>query len=190
MIWDYHMQLGGNVMDQKVMDCFTHPIKCKLLLELYSAGKATAKQLAEIHNDIPQATLYRYLKRMTDDGILKVAEENQVRGTVEKTYAVAIDLDSSGQELVGESAGDAYMQMFMQYIIGFMKRFQEYCKNPDIDIVKDKSGFSLAPIYATDEELVAAMDEYTKIIQPLYKNEPKSNRKSRTIGLIISPPGN
>jgi len=158
-------------MEQKIMDCFTHPIKCKLLLELYSAGKATAKQLAEIYNDIPQATLYRYLKRMTNDGILKVVEENQVRGTIEKTYAVAIDLDSSGQELIGANAGDAYMQMFMQYVFGFIKQFQAYCKKSDIDIPKDQSGFSLAPIYATDEELASAIDEYAKIIQPLYKNK-------------------
>ncbi|MFA9462796.1 MAG: hypothetical protein ACERKN_00745 [Velocimicrobium sp.] len=177
-------------MKQKVMDCFTHPIKCKLLLELYSDGKATAKQLAEIYNDIPQATLYRYLKRMTNDGILKVVEVNQVRGTMEKTYGVAVELDFSGQELVGENAGDAYMQMFMQYVFGFTKQFQEYCKNPDINISKDQSGFSLAPIYASDEELASAMAEYAKIIQRLYKNEPMPDRKLRTLGLIISPPEN
>lgn len=175
-------------MEQKVMDCLTHPIKCKLLLELYSAGKATAKQLAEIFTDIPQATLYRYLKRMTNDGILKVVEENQIRGTVEKIYAVAIDLGSSEQEIITTNSGDAYMQMFMQYALGFIKRFHEYCKRPDIDIHKDQSGFSLAPIYATDEELASAMDEYAKIIQPLYKNKPAPDRKSRTLGLIISPP--
>lgn len=177
-------------MEQKVMDCFTNPIKCKLLLELYSAGKATAKQLAEIYNDIPQATLYRYLKRMTNDGILKVVEENQVRGTIEKTYAVAVELNSSEQELVGENAGDAYMQMFMQYVFGFIKQFQEYCKNPGINISKDQSGFSLAPIYANDEELASAMAEYAKIVQRLYKNQPAPDRKLRTLGLIISPPEN
>ena len=182
------MNWRGNVMEQKVMDCFTHPIKCKLLLELHSAGKATAKQLAEIYDDIPQATLYRYLKRMTNDGILKVVEENQVRGTIEKTYALALDLDTDGQELLGENAGEAYLQMFMQYAFGFIKRFQEYCKNSDIDIPGDRSGFSLAPIYATDEELDAAMSEYAKIIQPLYQNRPTPDRKSRTIGLILSPP--
>lgn len=177
-------------MEQKVIECITHPIKCKLLLELYSSGKATAKQLAEIYNDIPQATLYRYLKRMTNDGVLKVVEENQVRGTIEKTYGVAINLDSNGQDIIGENSGDAYMQMFMQYVFGFVKRFQDYCKNPNIDILKDRSGFSLAPIYATDEELEAAMVEYSKIIQPLYKNRPTADRKSRTLGLIISPPEN
>ncbi|WP_238904752.1 hypothetical protein [Clostridium sp. YIM B02506] len=177
-------------MEQKVIECITHPIKCKLLLELYSSGKATAKQLTEIYNDIPQATLYRYLKRMTNDGVLKVVEENQVRGTIEKTYGVAINLDSNGQDLIGENSGDAYMQMFMQYVFGFIKRFQDYCKNPNIDILKDRSGFSLAPIYATDEELESAMVEYSKIIQPLYKNRPTADRKSRTLGLIISPPEN
>ena len=177
-------------MEQKVMDCFTHPIKCKLLLELYSAGKATAKQLAEIYNDIPQATLYRYLKRMTNDGILKVVEQNQVRGTMEKTYAVAVELKSIGQELEGENAGNAYMQMFMQYVFGFIKQFQEYCKNPDINISKDQSSFTLAPIYANDEELASAMAEYAKIIQRLYKNQPTPDRKLRTLGLIISPPEN
>lgn len=177
-------------MEEKIMDCFTHPIKCKLLLELYSAGKATAKQLAETYNDIPQATLYRHLKRMTNDGILKVVEENQIRGTIEKTYAVAIDLDAGGQALSGENAGDAYLQMFMQYVFGFIKQFQAYCKRPDIDILNDRSGFSLAPIYATDEELTTAIAEYVKIIQPLYQNKPAPGRKARTLGLIVSPPEN
>lgn len=175
-------------MEQKVMECFTHPIKCKLLLEIYSSEKATAKQLAEVYNDIPQATLYRYLKRMTSDGILKVVEENQIRGTIEKTYAVAIRLDLSGEELKGEDAGDVYIQMFMQYVFGFIKQFHEYSKRSDMDIPKDQSGFSLAPIYATDEELTSALKEYAKIIQPLYKNKPMPGRKLRTIGLIISPP--
>lgn len=177
-------------MDEKIMECFTHPIKCKLLLEIHTVGKATAKQLAETYSDIPQATLYRYLKRMTNDGILKVVEENPVRGTVEKTYAVAIDFATAGQELLGPHAGAAYMQLFMQYVFSFIKRFQEYCKNPDIDLQKDRSGFTLAPIYATDEELESALMAYAKIVEPLYRNRPSSDRKPRTLGLIISPPDN
>ncbi|GBF72571.1 hypothetical protein PA598K_00828 [Paenibacillus sp. 598K] len=175
-------------MDQKIIDCFTHSIKAKLLLELNATGTATAKQLAEVYSDIPQATLYRYLKRMTNDGILKIVEQTQIRGTIEKTYAVAIDLSTMGQGLEGEQAGDVYMQMFIQYVAGFIKQFQTYCKQPDIDIPKDMSGFSLAPIYATDEELTAAMEQYVNFIQPLYQNRPAPGRKSRTIGLIISPP--
>ena len=51
-------------MTGRLMECITNPVKCKLLLEIHSKGKATAKQLADIYTDIPQATLYRHLKKM------------------------------------------------------------------------------------------------------------------------------
>ena len=41
-------------MTDKLMECITNPVKCKLLLEIHSKEKATAKQLADIYNDIPQ----------------------------------------------------------------------------------------------------------------------------------------
>ncbi len=34
-------------MNEKLMDCFVNPIKCKLLLEIFSNNRTTAKQLGE-----------------------------------------------------------------------------------------------------------------------------------------------
>lgn len=82
-------------MTDKLMECITNPVKCKLLLEIYSQGQATAKHLSDKYTDIPPATLYRHLKRMLHDGILKVVEETQVRGTVERTYALAQNINSN-----------------------------------------------------------------------------------------------
>lgn len=52
-------------MADKIMECITNPVKCKLLLEIYSQGQATAKHLSDTLGDIPQATLYRNLKSCT-----------------------------------------------------------------------------------------------------------------------------
>ena len=101
-------------MTDKLMDCITNPVKCKLLLEIHSQGKSTAKHLANIYNDIPQATLYRHLKKMLSDGILQVVEETQVRGTVEKTYSLADSINSDMETMVEENSGKLYMQYFMQ----------------------------------------------------------------------------
>lgn len=177
-------------MQEKLMECFTNPIKCKLLLEIHAMGQITAKELAIKYNDIPIATLYRYLKRMTNDHILRVVQETPVRGTFERTYSLAIDLNAGMQNMLTTNDGDAYMRLFMQYILGFMKQFETYCKRENIDLLNDKSGFSLAPIYASDDELTAAIIAYSKIIQPLHQNTPADNRKLRTLGLIISPPEN
>lgn len=50
-------------MADKLMDCITNPVRCKLLLEIHSQGKATAKQLSDIYSDIPPATLYQHHKK-------------------------------------------------------------------------------------------------------------------------------
>ena len=115
-------------MTDKMMACITNPVQCKLLLEIYAQGQTTAKHLSDVLSDIPQATLYRNLKKMLNDGILKVVEETQVRGTVERTYALAFDLNSDFEAILAENSGTLYMQVFMQYLLGFAKQFREYCK--------------------------------------------------------------
>ncbi|NBI89783.1 hypothetical protein D3Z45_04105 [Lachnospiraceae bacterium] len=174
-------------MADKLMDCITNPVKCKLLLEIHSQGKATAKHLVEIYNDIPQATLYRHLKKMLNDGILQVVDETQVRDTVEKTYLLVYNFNSEMETMIEENSGKLYMQYFIQYIIGFAKQFQEYCQSPKIDIKKDMTGFSLSPLYLSDDELASLVTSISQIINTVKNNEPKLERKLRTIGVIISP---
>ena len=177
-------------MTNKLMDCITNPVKCKLLLEIHSQGKATARHLADIYNDIPQATLYRHLKKMLGDGILQVVEETQIRGTVEKTYALAFNISDNMETLLEKNSGELYMQYFMQYIFGFVKQFQEYCQSPDINIKKDMTGFSLSPLYLSDEELTLVVTRISQIISEVRNNEPNPERKLRTIGVIVSPAEN
>lgn len=173
-------------LNHKIIECVSNPIQCKLMIELMKCGEATAKHLSETCNDIPQTTLYRNLKRMTTDGILKIVNETQIRGTVEKTYALAFNL-SDTQSLLGENSGAMYMQMFLSYILTFTKQFQDYCNTPGIDIERDKSGFSLSHAYLTDDELEDVIASIAKILGPLQGNKPLPDRKLRTIGVIVSP---
>ena len=71
-------------MNKIIMEIVKHPVKCKLLLEFLKCEQTTAKHLSETFSDIPPATLYRYLKKMTADGVLKIVNQMQVRGAMEK----------------------------------------------------------------------------------------------------------
>ncbi len=176
-------------MTDKIMECITNPVKCKLLLEIYSRGQTTAKHLSDTFDEIPQATLYRNMKKMLSDGILKVVEETQVRGTLEKTYALAFDLNRDFETILSENSGTLYMQTFMQYFLGFAKQFREYCKSSNINIKEDMSGFSLSHLYLSDDELTELIQGISSIISAAAQNVPKEGRKLRTIGVIVSPPG-
>ena len=118
--------MGSKNLNEKIMECISNPAKSRLLIEIMRRGEVTAKYLAEKCSDIPQTTLYRNLKRMTDDGLLKIVNETPIRGTVEKTYALTFD-PSDPPSVLGENSGAIYMQMFFQYFLTFAKIFQEYC---------------------------------------------------------------
>ncbi len=175
-------------MIDKMMECITNPVKCKLLLEIYSQERATAKHLSDVLGGIPQATLYRNLKKMVNDGLLKVVEETQVRGTVERTYGLAFNPNRDFETILAQNSGTLYMQVFTQYFLGFAKQFQKYCKSPDINIKKDMSGLSLSHLYLSDEELTELMKNISTILKTAEKNEPNAERKLRTLGIIVTPP--
>lgn len=175
-------------MDQKIMDTFTNPVKCKIFMEVQKCKETNAKHLAETLSDVPQATLYRYLKKMTADGILKIVNETPIRGVIEKTYAIAMDMKKGFEEMIDQNSGEAYMQSFMQYMLGFAEQFQTYCGQDNIDIINDRSGFSLTHLYLTDEELEALVKKIGDTIKPFTENPSREDRNVRTIGLIVSPP--
>jgi hypothetical protein len=175
-------------MNEQLLDCLTNPVKCKLFLAVAAKKRATAKQLTETHPDIPLTSLYRYLKNMTESGILQVVEEHQIRGTVERVYAVAVDFAADIKKIMAENDGQGYMLLFSGFVTGLMREFREYAGRADIDLLRDGSGFTTAPVYATREELEQAIREIGAIIYPLTQNKQTEGRRLHSISIITTPP--
>lgn len=171
-------------MTDAFINALIHPIQSKLLVEIHTRGQATAKELASGCNGIAQATLYRHLQRLCQNGILQVVQENHVRGVVEKVYALDPALLAAPTPLTGE----AYLQLFTQFMAGLLKEFQAYAGRPGIDVLKDGSGFSVGPVHATKAEMEAALTEIAAVIQRLRENPLTEERKHQSIAIIITPP--
>ncbi len=169
---------------KNLMEAMRNPIQSKLLLNFHT-GNLTAKQLLEANKDIPQATIYRHLNKLAKEGIIKVVKENRIRGVVEKVYAFNIELEQNSLEYL---TGETYMNMFTEYMMGFMQEFRAYTAQENIDIANSGSGFSLIPIYATKEELLEVGAKITEILMPLSQNTPSAERLYRNIGIIVTPP--
>ena len=175
-------------MNAKLLSCFSNPIKAKLFLEIYEQKQITTGQLLEKYNEIPQATLYRHLKKMLGDGIIKVIDENQIRGTVEKVYALGFDYDKSLKSIAEENDGEAYLQIVTQNMLGILNEFQEYTSKANINLAGDGSVFSVAPVYTTVEELTEALIKIGDVLSSLKDNQPDGKRKLHNICVISTPP--
>lgn len=175
-------------MINKLTNCLVNPIKCKLLIEIQTKEKVTAKQLSDVYKEIPQATLYRYLNRMVRDDILKIVEENKVRGVIERVYALNADIMQATIEALENNSSELYLHMFTQFTIGLLNEFQSYTQKENIDILKDGSGFSICPVYATINELNDASKKIGTILEPLLQNKPDGLRKLHSIAIVVTPP--
>ena len=160
-------------MNEKLMGCLTNPIKCKLLAEVMDNGQITAKALALKNKTVPQATLYRYLKKMVSDGIVKVVEERRIRNVIEKVYGMAIDFNADVEKMLEKNSGEAYLGLFQQFTLGLLNEFKAYCAQDCIDLSNDGSGFRVTPFYATLHELKELSGKINKLIQP-YKGREAS----------------
>ena len=175
-------------MHDKLMECLTNPIKNKILLEAINQGRVTAKALAEKNKSIPQATLYRYLKKMVSDGVLKVVEERKVRNVTEKVYAPAIDFQADLEKLIAENSGEAYLGLFQQFTIGLLNEFKTYAEREEIDISNDGSGFRVTSFCATLDELKELSGKIHELIRPYAENEMTPDRSARSVAIIFTPP--
>ena len=175
-------------MNDKLMACFTNPVTCKLLSDVQTRGRATTKELAQTNENIPQATLYRYLKKMVEAGILEVVEERPVRNVKEKVYGVAIYFEAEIERMVDDSSGQGYLSLFQQFCNGLISEFQAYTARENIDIERDGSGFFTVPFYATLEELEELGHKIQALLEPYHEREAAPGRQMRNIALVLTPP--
>lgn len=171
----------------KLIECISDPYRCHLLIEIMR-GCSRASDLHERCPEIPRATMYRHLRRLTEDGLIVVVGEERKRGTVERTYAPAEGAFGELEAVVASNSTDAYLTLFLQFVLGFVREFRDYCDDPGADIAADRSGFSVAPTYATDEEVDAAMARIGEEVQKLAGQGPGEGRRLRLLGVILSPP--
>lgn len=178
---------SADEFNRHIVDCLSDPYRCQLFVEIL---RGTCSKASELHNrcpNIPRATMYRHLKRLTDDGLIEVVDEVKKRGTVERTYAPVKRVFDNMESVIQSNPSEMYFSMFMQYVLSFVQQFREFCDDSDADLTHD-AGFSMSPILATNEEINSALREIADIIGRLRENEPAEGRRFHTIGLILSPP--
>ena len=173
---------------ENVLMYFTNPVAYKIIADIENRKYATAKELALSNDEIPQATLYRYLRKMVSDGVLKIIDEKQIRNVTEKTYALGVDYKAEIDKLVSENSGEAYAGLFRLFCNGLINEFQAYAERDNIDIANDGSGFRLVPFYASVDELNELAEKVRNVIKPYYENKPAPDRQMRNMAIVYTPP--
>jgi DNA-binding transcriptional ArsR family regulator len=181
------MILMKEVLMEKPLELLFHPIRMRVAVAL--AGKElTARQLALGMDDVPPATLYRHINRLTAAGILTVVAERRVRGTLEKVYKLNERNAVLGSEEFAAMSKEEHERFFTAFIASVLEDFQRYVRQAEpFAPVVDGLRYSKGPLELSDQEFEELSRGMRELILPYTKNEPAPDRKRRLVATIVVP---
>ncbi|RFU60982.1 helix-turn-helix domain-containing protein [Peribacillus glennii] len=173
-------------MAQSKIKLILHPVRMKIIQSLVGGKELTVQQLVARIKDVPQATLYRHLGKLHEAEVIEVVQENHIRGTVEKVYALKEQSVSSQQEFLNLSR-EEHLELFLTFAAQLAGVYENYLNQEDIDLVRDGVSYRMANLYLSDTEFMEMVQKIGKLIQDAALNEPAPDRKARNWATIIIP---
>jgi DNA-binding transcriptional ArsR family regulator len=166
-------------------DVVLHPQRLAILRVLATRPRTT-KQLADTLPDIAQATLYRHMSMLLDSGFVDVVEEQQIRGAVSRTYALAGSAVLDGADLAGATNED-HFRYFATFVAGLLGEYGAYLDGGSVDLERDGVGFREQVMHLTDSELRELLAELRAALAARAELPPSPERTPRLIATITMP---
>ncbi|NWJ45086.1 MAG: helix-turn-helix domain-containing protein [Chloroflexi bacterium] len=171
----------------KKLELILHPVRIRILTALHNRN-LTPQELSDELVSVPSATLYRQLNRMLEGGLVKVAEERPVRGTVEKVYALNLEAPGLTQADLEKATREDLLQLFTLFTISSIGDFSRYLQAVEKpDFLKDGVAFTKAPLYLSDEELALLNRQIAELLLKALENKPSPERRYRFWSTIVMP---
>jgi len=169
------------------LDILLHPIRMRILMAV--AGNQYAPQeIAEYLPDVPQATLYRHIRKLVKAGVLSIVEERQVRGATEKVYALVSQAANLTYEDLKNFSREDHMRYFISYIASLLDDFSRYLqKDGSIDFQKDGVSYTKMPLNLSHDEFMELSRQMNQVVLPYLNNPPDPDRKRRILASIVMP---
>lgn len=167
-------------------DVLLHPQRMAILRALGTDSR-TAKELAAILPTLPQATLYRHLTALVQAGLVEVVAQTQVRGAVERTYAMARGATILTAEDLANATREDHFRYFASFLAGLLGEYGHYLERPEIDLVADGVGYREYVLNLTNDELLEMLADMRAVINARVNNKRTADRTPRLIATVSMP---
>lgn len=174
-------------MDIQSIERLLHPIKIQILKMLATKEELTTHELACNLPDIPQASLYRHLRAMLQDGILEVSQERKVRGTIERSYRLKRNPFDEITARKDQLTKNELLDLFFSFMIAELSNFADYLGTDEYPIERNHISFASNSLYLSDSELKDFASALSAVIKNFSQNEPCPERRLHKFSFSIIP---
>lgn len=168
-------------------DLLLHPVRLRVLQALLGGEELTTAELAVRLPDVPSASLYRHVARLANAGVLRVAAERAVRGTVERTYALELGSSQVDADAASRMSPEEHRRAFTTFVAGLLGQFERYLERDAVDLRRDRVGYRQAALWLSDGELDELVDELRAAVTRRMENRPSPGRTRRSLTTVVLP---
>jgi DNA-binding transcriptional ArsR family regulator len=168
-------------------DLLLHPVRLRIVKAFLDGRHLTTADVAAEIDDVPAASIYRHIARLTAGGVLTVVAERRVRGAVERTYTLRWEGACIAPDQVARMTPAEHGQAFLAYVAGMLADADRYLAGGDIDPQRDGADYRAGALWLTDQEFVALVQDLAAVLQPLLALGPGAERRRRLLYGVVLP---
>lgn len=157
------------------LELIIHPIRSRII-RLLAKRELTTEQIGKLLSDIPQATLYRNIKKLYDNQVIRITKEEKVRGTVRKTYTLDKSKASFTPEQLASMQKDELIAMVTNFTALLLSDFNEYLDNKHNSEPYDDFKILQRTVYLTKDDYKQVLTDIDQLLES-YTN--KISQESR-----------
>jgi DNA-binding transcriptional ArsR family regulator len=168
-------------------DLLLHPVRMRILQTLFDADPLTTGQLRDRLPDIAPATMYRHIAVLAEAGVLEVANEKRVRGTVERSYRVRPEQAVVDPAARAAMTREDHQRAFTTFAASLMTDFDRYLARKGADPTSDGVVYRQAAVWLTEEELAALIEEIESAVLARVGHARDDGRIRHVVSLVVVP---
>jgi DNA-binding transcriptional ArsR family regulator len=171
----------------ETLDLLLHPVRLRIVYALSGGRVRTTADLSASLPDVPKTTVYRHVGLLAEAGVLEVADEQRVRGAVERHYRLRRDRTVIDADAGASMSLDDHRQGFAAAMAALHAEFNAYLDRPGADPFADQISYRQGILWLSEDEITEMAGEVRAIFAAHAGNEPAPGRRPRLMSLIEFP---
>ncbi|GGV00283.1 transcriptional regulator [Streptomyces albospinus] len=171
------------------IELLLHPVRLRVVHALSGGRVLTTSELCARMPEVSKVTMYRHVALLAEAGFLEVAEEQRVRGAVERHYRLRQDRPVVDADAAAAMSPDDHRRGFASAMAVLIAEFNAYLDRDGADPTADGVSYRQGTFWLTPDELTELSCELLNVLAPRLANRPEGGRAPYLLSPILFPAG-
>jgi DNA-binding transcriptional ArsR family regulator len=171
------------------VDLLLHPVRLRITYAMSGERTRTTAELCAALPDVPKTTVYRHVALLAEAGVLEVADEQRVRGAMERHYRLRRDRTAIAPEAGASMSLGDHRRGFAAAMAALLAEFDAYLDRPGTDPFADSVGYRQGTLWLSPDEVSELIGEFRAALVSRSANGPAPGRRPHLMSMIFFPTG-